>query len=280
MRIFLAGGTGVIGRRLIPLLIEAGHTVVATTRSAEKLDLLRGLGAEGVMADALDRDSTVRSVIAAHPDLIVHQLTDLSSRDMEANARLRRDGTAHLVEGARAAGIEAMVAQSISWVVPSGSEPADKSEPVDLSEDAPDPRTNRGVADLEEAVLGLSGGVVLRYGYLYGPDTWFARDGQMAESARAGDLPATETVTSFVHVDDAARAAVAAVGWAPGRYDVVDDHPAPGIAWTPAFAAAVGAPAPRTETTGNIGRPISNRAVHERGFTFLHPDWEQGFRTL
>ena len=273
MRILLAGAAGVIGRRLIPLLVAEGHEVVGTTRRPERSHALAELGARGALMDALDRDNVERVMEAVEPDAVIHQLTDLAGLDFAGNARVRLEGTRNLVDAALACGVERMVAQSISWVVPTGEAPATEDEPI--ATDA-----TPGVRELEAAVGEMPVGVVLRYGMLYGPGTWFARDGARADEARRGVLGATSEVTTFVHVDDAAAAAAAALEWPAGIVNVVDDVPARAAEWMPAFAAAVGASAPAIPDLSNAGRPISNARARSLGWSPRHPSWREGFASL
>jgi nucleoside-diphosphate-sugar epimerase len=273
MRIMVAGATGVVGRLLVPLLREAGHEVAGTTRNPERLAALDALGAQPLVMDALDAGSVTTAVKLAAPDVVIHQLTDLAGLNFAGNARLRIAGTRHLVDAALAAGVGRMIAQSISWVVAPGDTPATESEP--LAQDA-----TPGVRELESDVAEMPVGVVLRYGLLYGPGTWFARDGLRADEARAGKLGATARVQSFVHVHDAALAAVAALGWPTGVVNVVDDEPAPATEWVPAFAAAVGAPEQRLTRPENAGRPISNAHARALGWSPQYPTWRTGFATL
>jgi nucleoside-diphosphate-sugar epimerase len=162
MRIFLAGASGVIGTRLVPLLAEAGHTVAGTTRSAAKAELVRGLGAEPVVVDVYDAAALREAVVAFGPDLVLHQLTDLpdAAADIpehaEGNARIRDEGTANLIAAARAAGAERFVAQSIAWIPAGGAESRERHE---------------------SQVLAYPGiGTVLRYGQFYGPGTYYESD--------------------------------------------------------------------------------------------------------
>ncbi len=279
MRIFLAGGSGAIGRQLIPLLVEAGHTVVATTRRDERLTALAALGAEPLQLDALERDAVLTAIDRAKPDAIIHQLTDLAGPSMAGNAHVRIHGTRNLVDAAKAVGIERMVAQSIAWVVEPGTDPATETTPLDPDPTEPRAGTIAGVRALEDAVAELPNGVVLRYGQLYGPGTWYARDGRYGLSAREGTLPATPAIATFVHVHDAARAAVAALAWPAGIVNIVDDTSAPGTDWVPIFAEALGGPPPRFEPGPTTGRVISNASMHALGFSLTYPSWQAGFRT-
>ena len=282
MRVFLAGATGAIGRRLVPLLVEAGHDVTGMTRRPEGADLLRALGAGAVTADALDRDAVHAAVARARPDVVLHQLTDLRAGNSASNAALRRDGTRNLVDAARTADVGRLVAQSIAWVYEPGDDPATEDVPLDLGADDARRTTVEGVAALEGAVAEMPEWVVLRYGLLYGPGTWYAPDGLRADDARAGRLTADADVSSFVHADDAATAAVEALAWPSGIVNVCDDEPASGREWVPVFCAAVGAlPPPQDDAPRRPwARAASNaKARGDLGWTPRHPSWRQGFHT-
>ncbi|MFY9695556.1 MAG: NAD(P)-dependent oxidoreductase [Xanthobacteraceae bacterium] len=219
MRIFLAGATGVIGRRLTPLLIAAGHDVTGATRSADKVAALKAQGAQAVVVDVFDRHALRDAAVAARPDVVIHQLTDLPQvfdpqRRGEAlvrNAKLRIEGTANLVAAAQAAGVRRLISQSIAFIYADGPEPHAESDPLASAEgDDLGALTSRGVRALEDATLNTPGieGVVLRYGRLYGAGTWFA------QASGRGPL----------HVDAAAQAALlAATRGAPGLYNVAED---------------------------------------------------------
>jgi nucleoside-diphosphate-sugar epimerase len=284
MRIFLAGATGVIGRRLVPLLVERGHSVTGLVRRAGDADWLRGLGAQFVIGDVFDRDGVLAAVRSAAPDVLMHQLTDLKGRDLQANSELRKTGTRHLVDAALAAGVQRVVAQSIAWMYQAGELPAAEDVPLDLGARGSRPRTTvEGVAALEAAVREAPEWVVLRYGLFYGPGTWFARDGWMAERAARGELAADGDVSSFVHVDDAAAAAVEALWWPTGFVNVCDDEPAAGRDWVPAFCRAVGVPEPLAADGERHGwaRGASNGYARKGlNWTPAYPSWREGFAAL
>lgn len=217
MIVFVAGASGVVGHRLLPLLRQDGHEIVATTRSPGKVDALRGLGATPVVVDVFDRAALEQAVRAAKPDVIIHQLTDLpdvrdpakAAAEAEGNARLRRDGTRHLMDAARAAGVKRVIAQSIAWLYAAGQGPRSEADPLVAVED-PAAVSVAGVVALERAVLNTPGvdGLVLRYGRFYGPGTWTL----------------TPSGTSPLHVDAAAQAARLAVSRGePGVYNVAED---------------------------------------------------------
>jgi len=277
MRIFLAGASGVLGRRVMGRLLAGGHQVVGLTR---KPGAIEELGAEAVVADVFDADGLTEAVRSAAPEVVMHQLTALRGGDRAANARIRDEGTRNLVEASRAAGVRRMVAQSIAWAYEPGAEPATEDVLLDLASGADRLETVRGVVALETAVQALPEWVVLRYGMLYGPDTWYTNGALMAQLAQAGELPATADVTSFVHVDDAVAAAVAALEWPSGAVNVCDDEPAAGYDWVPAFCRSVGAPEPSTTDTERTGwaRGTDNyHARHNLNWTPRWPSWRTGF---
>lgn len=277
MKILLAGATGVVGRRLIPLLVQAGHEVAGTTRRSDRAGLLRDLGAAPVVVDMLDGPAVRDAVAAERPDAVIHQLTDLSAEDFQANSRLRVAGTRHLVDAAKAAGVETMVAQSIAWLYVPGDAAAVESDPLDSSLPP-----YAGVAALEDAVGEMPRGVVLRYGALYGPGTWYAPDGAIAERARAGTLRLAPSWTSFVHADDAASAALAALDWPAGAVNIVDDEPATTADWLPVYSAAIGAPHPGSagKHAATTGRPVSNAKALDLGWKPQVTSWRTGFAQM
>jgi nucleoside-diphosphate-sugar epimerase len=174
-----------------------------------------------------------------------------------------------------------MVAQSISWCCVPGEGPAHEAEPLDLEAEGTRRETVAGVQALEQAVLELPDGVVLRYGLLYGPGTMYASDGSIADRVRRSDMPATDGVSSFVHVVDAAGAALAALDWPAGIVNIVDDEPAPGTAWLPVYAAVLDAPPPpHRPGSGRGERGASNvKARRHLGWEPVYPTWREGFRT-
>jgi nucleoside-diphosphate-sugar epimerase len=238
------------------------------------------------VADAYSHGSLARAVAAAAPDLVMHQLTDLSAGSSADNAVLRVRGTRNLIDAAIAAGVPRVITQSIAWAYQPGGTPAREDTPLDTGAAEPRRATVRAVAALEQASREIPGWVLLRYGLLYGPDTWYEPGGSQAAAARAGQLAATADVTSFVHVEDAAAAAVAAISWPPGAVNVCDDEPAPGTAWVPAFCQAVGAPVPELTPAGSAARaPWARGADNHHARTALswtprYPSWRQGFAAL
>jgi nucleoside-diphosphate-sugar epimerase len=218
VRIFLAGASGVIGRRLAPLLLAAGHAVTGTTRSAAKADELKAHGVEAVVVDVFDAVALSEAVMRARPEVVIHQLTDLPdvldparlSDVLARNSRLRIEGTANLVAAAQVAGARRVIAQSIAFAYADSPEPHAETDAITSGDgDKPSAITARGVRALEDAVLKAPGiaGIVLRYGRLYGPGTW------NTPNARAP-----------LHVDAAAQAALLAITrGAPGVYNIAEE---------------------------------------------------------
>jgi len=312
MRVFVAGASGAIGRRLVAQLIEGGHEVTGTTTRDSGLDSLGAMGARGVVMDALDEASVRRAIASAQPEVVVHQATGLSAmgsnprrmpREFELTNRLRSEGTDNLLAAARQTGARRFIAQSFT-----GWPYAREGGPVKTEEDPLDPVGPPGLEEilaaikhLERAVSQAQGieGLVLRYGGFYGPGTGLAADGDQAEAVRERKFPLVgpgEGIWSFVHIDDAASATAAAVErGAPGVYNVVDDDPAPVREWLRTLAEALGAKPPRriptwlarlvagphTVVMMNEIRGASNaKAKRELGWTPSRPSWRQGFQEL
>ncbi|MFJ8105548.1 NAD-dependent epimerase/dehydratase family protein [Streptomyces sp. NPDC096132] len=285
MRVLVAGRSGAVGRQLVPSLVSAGHEVTGTARTTAGVERIRNLGATGVQVDALDPEELRRTVVAARPETVIHQLIDLSAADGAANGRIRREGTRNLVDAAKAAGVGRIVVQSISWAYGPGETPADERDPLDTTTAGPRARMVAAVRALEETAAELDTAVVLRYGLLYGPGTWYAPDGALAtaltgdrSAAFLGSTVANDAVSSFVHVADAAAAALLALDWPPGPVNIVDDDPAPAHTWLPALAHSLGVPAPE-RAAGRQGweRGALNTLSRSRGWRPVRPTWRTGF---
>jgi nucleoside-diphosphate-sugar epimerase len=300
MRVFVAGGTGVLGRRLVPQLVARGHQVTATTTSPAKLDLLEQLGAEAVVMDGLDAVSVGEAVAAARPDAIVHQMTGLSEahagkpnlrkadRFFATTNRLRSEGTDHLLAAAEATGVSTFVAQSHASFngIREGGWVKTEEDPLEVVEGT------KAINHLEDVVV-RAGGAALRYGAFYGPG---ANDDQV-KLVRKRMFPLVGGGTgyfSWVHVDDAASATVLAVEQqAKGVFNIVDDEPAPVSEWLPYLAECAGAKPPwrvpawlARLLAGEMmvgmmteGRGFSNaKAKRELGWELRYPSWRQGFK--
>ena len=258
MKIFVAGGTGVIGRPLLAELLARGHAVVALTRSEEQAEALVQRGVEPALADIFDRDAVKAVVSRAKPEIVIEQLTALpksyTAEAMKAagplNTRIRLEGGANLLAAARAEGVRRYLRQSIAfWAVP-GPGLADEETPLALDASPGVAADVRTVTEIEQRLLGLPEieGIALRYGFFYGPGTWFNPDGDVARQVREQQFPIVGNgagVWSWLHIEDAAVATVAAAERGnPGAYLIANDQPSPVREWLPAFANWLDAPPP------------------------------------
>ena len=300
MKVFVAGATGAIGKQLVPRLVAAGHEVVGMTHRDSGRAQVEELGATAVVADALDHDQVAEAVGRANPDVIVHQLTAIGAidyrqfdRDFALTNRLRSEGTDHLLAAGRAVGVQRFVAQSqCSFYGREGGSLRTEEDPLDPS---PPPEMRESLAamkHLDEAVLGArwTEGIVLRYGFFYGPGTSRTPGSAMYRMVCEQQFPLVGDgggVWSFVHIGDAAEATVAAIEHGSrGVYNIVDDDPAPVAEWLPALARMLGAEQPPQVprlATGEAGavmmtelRGASNaKARRELAWRPAHPSWRQ-----
>jgi nucleoside-diphosphate-sugar epimerase len=256
MKIFVAGATGAIGRPLIVQLLSKGHNVVALTRSPEKARTLAAQGVETAIADVFDADAVKAVVTRVQPDVIVEQLTaypktytrESMSAAAALNTRIRLEGGANVLAAAQAAGVRRYLRQSIAfWGIP-GTGLADEETPLAFDASPVVAADARIVTEIERRLLEVPSleGISLRYGFFYGPGTWFASDGDVAEQVRQQQFPIVgsgEGVWSWIHIEDAAIATVAAVEQGnPGIYLITDDHPLTVRQWLSAYARWLNAP--------------------------------------
>ncbi|GIF47769.1 nucleoside-diphosphate-sugar epimerase [Asanoa ferruginea] len=306
MRVFVAGGAGVLGQRLVPQLVARGHQVTATTTNAAKVGAIERLGADGVVMDALDAAAVGEAVAKAQPDAIVHQMTGLSrthggkpdlkhfDRWSRPTIRLRTEGTDHLLAAAQATGVPHFVAQGYAnWNGQrSGGWVKTEQDPLELHEGTAAYTGMMALKHVEDVVVG-AGGAVMRYGGLYGPG---ATDDQV-ELIRKRQFPLVGQGTgyaSWIHLDDAASATVLALEQhATGVFNIVDDEPAPANQWLPYLAECAGAKPPMRIPVwlarllaGEVvvrmmteGRAFSNaKAKRELGWEPRYPSWRLGFK--
>jgi nucleoside-diphosphate-sugar epimerase len=308
MKVFVAGAAGAIGRRLVPLLVAHGHDVTAMTRSRDQTRLLRALGADAVTADGLDAGEVMRAVGRSRPDVVIHQMSGLAGvtslrnfdREFALTNRLRTEGVDHLLAAAYAVGARRFIAQSFgNWNYErTGSATKTEDDPLDPHPPAAQRRSLAALRDLEATVVNADGitGIALRYGNFYGPGSGFADDGDIATMLRRRAFPIIGDgagVWSFVHVDDAATATLAAMDYGDaGVYNVADDDPAPVAEWLPELARRLGAPAPRRVpvwlgriAAGEVGvslmtqiRGASNaKAKRDLSWAPRYASWREGF---
>jgi nucleoside-diphosphate-sugar epimerase len=306
MRVFVAGASGAIGRPLIPKLVAAGHEVTGITRSESKADAIRAAGARAAVVDVFDADALRAAVEEARSEAIVHELTALPDRldfrkeDVYAPTnRVRTEGTRNLLDAARTVGARRFVCQSIAFAYRNEGTRV-KTEDDPLLDDAPGAFGSglKALREMESIVLGADAleSLVLRYGFFYGPGTHYDADGAMVEDIRRRRLPVVGKGTgvwSFIHVDDAADATVAALErGAPGIYNVTDDEPAAMSEWVPVLANAAGAKRPlrvprwlarvvagrqAADFASELRGASNEKAKRELGWQPAHPSWRTGF---
>lgn len=300
MRVFVVGASGAIGTRLVPQLIERGHEVIGTSRSPAKVESLRALGVEPVLLDLLDAAAVRQAVVAAKPDAIVHEATDLSNlsdfkhfdRSFAQTNRLRIGGTDNLLAAAHMAGVSRFVAQSFASYryARVGGPVKTEDDPLD-PEPVPAMRETEAAMEYLDRVVTDARGIILRYGGFYG-----ASDDALVDAVRARKFPIVgdgNGISSFVHLEDAASATVLALEHeGPEIFNVVDDEPAPIRVWLPVLAEVVGAKPPRhfprwlarlfageaVVMMATESRGASNeKAKRELGWTLRYPSWREGF---
>jgi nucleoside-diphosphate-sugar epimerase len=308
VRVFLGGASGAVGRPLVPLLVGAGHQVTGMTRSAERAEAIRSSGARSEVVDVFDRDALRRAVGEAAPEVVVHELTSLPERFRprderlyDATNRVRAEGTRNLLEAARDAGARRFVCQSVAFsYAPRPSRVHEEQDPLFLDAPAPFAGAVRVLAEMERSVLEADGleGLVLRYGWFYGPGTYYGAGGATERDVRRRRFPVVgrgSGVFSFIHVDDAAAATViAAERGAPGAYNIVDDEPAAMSEWLPVYAGAIGAKPPRrvpmwlarllagpfvAAMSTTLGGASNAKAKRELGWQPRWASWREGFES-
>jgi 2-alkyl-3-oxoalkanoate reductase len=255
VRVFVAGASGAIGQPLIAELIRQGHSVTGMTRSDLGAQKLAGLGASVAQVSAFDGASVEQSLRRSQSQVVIDELTALPKTPAKLAAaaagdrKLRLEGGGNLYRAALAIGVDRYIQQTSGFFLKAGSGLADETEGLAIDASAGVAANARTYAELESRVLGDKAieGVALRYGFFYGPNTWYCLEGAAADQVRRQKIPIIghgEAVWSFIHIEDAARATVTALAVPPGIYNIVDDDPSPVSRWLPAFARWVGAPAP------------------------------------
>jgi len=305
VRIFIAGASGAIGRFLVPTLVSDGHEVVGLTRAADRAQQIEQMGAKAVVGDVYDQTGLAELVKQAKPEVVIHQLTAFGAKDRDPLAetiRLRIEGTRSLVAAAQAAGAKRFIVQSISFVCsPAGEGLTNEETPLYLDAPPAIRPLAEAVASLERQTVEAAGmtGLVLRYGWFYGPGTNYDPEGAIPQAIRKGRMPivgAGAGTYSFINLPDAAAATLKALQHGGrGIYNIVDDAPARQSEWLPYAAKLLGAPAP-----GHMDEPVARqklgdmlvyimneqrgasnaKAKRELGWAPLHPSWRTGFESL
>lgn len=281
MRVLIAGATGAIGRPLIRCLQERGHTAFALARSPDSARAITALGAEPASADALDAGAVKTAILQIRPEVVINELTSLPrhynaveiAAAAERDRQVRTEGNKNLLAALREAGVRRYLLQSSGFWYAPGAGLADENEPFAFAASPGVTAGARRYAELERtaAAIGINF-VALRYGFFYGPGTWFDVDGDIGEQVHLRQVSVIgegQGVWSRVHIEDAAAGTAAALDCEPGAYKLVDDDPSPQHRWLPAFASAVGAPPPphisEAEATATLGPDTVYYATRLRG---------------
>jgi len=311
MRIFIAGATGVLGRNLIPKLLNHGHSVTGTSSTKTRLHELQQLGVDAILMDGLDRDSVFSAVSSSNPDVVVNEMTALShvrnyknfDQEFALTNRLRVEGTSHLLAASRQTGVKKIFVQSFAGWPFEQSEAAANSEEADFESRIPAKMRNsqRAIHAMEQSVLSgkLPVGVILRYGYFYGPGTSFDVEGDISKALRKRAFPIIgggKAVWSLIHINDAAEATRLAIESAPeGIYNIVDDKPSKLEDWLPGLARMQGGKPPMRMPAW-LGRffvgesgvymmtqargALNAKAKRVLGWSPVYPDWRAGFASM
>lgn len=300
MKIFVAGATGAVGRPLVERLLEAGHAVVGTTRSEEKAATLRSRGAEAAIVDALDADALSAAVRRARPDVVIQQLTALpqagasaaGEREHAATSRLRVEGTQALLQGAPNA---RMIAQSVAFLTRPDGRPIHDEDAALFTDGPGSVGVNARAVGEMEADVAKAGGVALRYGFFYGPGTWYHRDGASAREIAERQTPLVgdgQGRWPWLHIEDAVSATLVALERGEGALNVCDDEPAPVAEWLPYAARVLGAAPPPEITVSEALKTADPELVHYHtampgasnvrakallGWEPAWPEWRRGF---
>ena len=275
MKVLLAGASGAIGQALVRQLKAAGETVIGLARSPEVAGALAAAGAESILADALDANAVRNALMQVRPDAVINELTALPKRytphDMQAAAprdrEVRLNGNANLLAGSEAAGVRLYILQSSGFWYEAGSGLAGEDTQFAFDASPGVAASARTYAELEAAAFSHAPlqVVALRYGFFYGPGTWYTREGDMGEQVRQRQVPIIgegRGVSNWVHIEDAAAVTVAALHCAPGIYNIADDHPVEQRIWLPAFARYAGAPEPPRVTEEQALQAAGQDAVY------------------
>ena len=278
MNILLTGATGLLGKRIIKKLNNE-HVVAGLTTSQQGVELLETLHTKAYLGDIRNQAFVLEMVQDFQPDLIIHQVTSLKQLNSADNAAIREVGTKNLVEAALACQVPKIISQSISWAYEPGTTPATEETTLDLLAQAPRQTTIHGIAQLEAQTKRLENHVILRYGALYGPETWYDHTGYIYQQFMDNQATVSQGVTNFIHVDDAVDACLAAITLPTGTYNIVDDEPASGPTWAPYYAAQVGVEVTPTYVPGaTFERAVSNEKYKKHGGQLSYPSWREGMK--
>ena len=280
-KIFVAGATGLIGTKLTKRLIEEGYEVAGLTTSEKGKEKLDNAGVKAYIGNILEYDTIEKSIGDFKPDIIMNEITDLKQVDMSANTKVRIEGTRNLVEAAIKHDVPHIQSQSIAFVYEAGDTLATEETSLDYDASGDRKITVDGVEGLEKESARLNKYVILRYGLLYGPGTWYGKDGMIYEQFINGEVTMTDGVQSFIHIDDAVETAIQALNFESGIYNVADDDPVKGDDWAKWYANELNvSPTLNIEPAAPFERGVTNKKFKDQGGKLIYTTWKDGMHPI
>ncbi|MFY2153013.1 NAD-dependent epimerase/dehydratase family protein [Mammaliicoccus sciuri] len=280
-KIFVTGATGLIGTKLTKRLIEEGYEVAGLTTSEKGKEKLDNAGVKAYIGNILEYDTIEKSIRDFKPDIIMNEITDLKQVDMSANTKVRIEGTRNLVEAAIKHDVSHIQSQSIAFVYEAGDTLATEETSLDYDASGDRKITVDGVEGLEKESARLNKHVILRYGLLYGPGTWYGKDGMIYNQFINGEVTMTDGVQSFIHIDDAVETAIQALNFESGIYNVADDEPVKGDDWAKWYANELNVtPTLNIEPAAPFERGVTNKKFKDQGGKLIYTTWKDGMHPI
>ncbi len=280
-KIFVTGATGLIGTKLTKRLIEEGYEVAGLTTSEKGKEKLDNAGVKAYIGNILEYDTIEKSIGDFKPDIIMNEITDLKQVDMSANTKVRIEGTKNLVEAAIKHDVPHIQSQSIAFVYEAGDTLATEETSLDYDASGDRKITVDGVEGLEKESARLNKHVILRYGLLYGPGTWYGKDGMIYNQFINGEVTMTDGVQSFIHIDDAVETAIQALNFDSGIYNVADDEPVKGDDWAKWYANELNvSPTLNIEPAASFERGVTNKKFKDQGGKLIYTTWKDGMHPI
>lgn len=280
-KIFVTGATGLIGTKLTKRLIEEGYEVAGLTTSEKGKEKLDNAGVKAYIGNILEYDTIEKSIGDFKPDIIMNEITDLKQVDMSANTKVRIEGTRNLVEAAIKHDVPHIQSQSIAFVYEAGDTLATEETSLDYDASGDRKITVDGVEGLEKESARLNKHVILRYGLLYGPGTWYGKDGMIYNQFINGEFTMTDGVQSFIHIDDAVETAIQALNFESGIYNVADDEPVKGDDWAKWYANELNvSPTLNIDPAAPFERGVTNKKFKDQGGKLIYTTWKDGMHPI
>ncbi|WP_436895742.1 NAD-dependent epimerase/dehydratase family protein [Mammaliicoccus sciuri] len=280
-KIFVTGATGLIGTKLTKRLIEEGYEVAGLTTSEKGKEKLDNAGVKAYIGNILEYDTIEKSIGDFKADIIMNEITDLKQVDMSANTKVRIEGTRNLVEAAIKHDVPHIQSQSIAFVYEAGDTLATEETSLDYDASGDRKITVDGVEGLEKESARLNKHVILRYGLLYGPGTWYGKDGMIYNQFINGEVTMTDGVQSFIHIDDAVETAIQALNFESGIYNVADDEPVKGDDWAKWYSNELNVtPTLNIEPAAPFERGVTNKKFKDQGGKLIYSTWKDGMHPI